>query len=412
MIQKNFDDITKADIDFLIDSKISEIKTLEYKEKLPGSQDSDKKEFLADIASFANASGGDVIYGIKGARNSAGKKTGEPKMVVPLEDITADDAKLQIENLVRTGIEPRIPIRVKAIKGYGSDQKGFIILVRISQSFASPHMVKFKNTSRFYCRNSAGKYQLDYHEIKNIFLATDSQAERVRNFLQNRLAKIIANETPMIVFKPYRLVLHIIPLSSFLNQKRIDLQRIDSNNEYTLMPIGASVSACKCKYNIDGIITYLPVQSESQPRTCDSYCQTFFNGAIEAVCVKIFRTKSGDYPQNTKDGLIGSPYFEELVVTAMQNYIKAYKVLDINPPIIVSLALLGCKGVFMSMNFDSKDGEPLDCDPAIFPDIQINSFDETIPTVMRSTFDAVCNAFGFPYSFNYTENGIWNVRSF
>jgi len=57
---------------------------------------------------------------------------------------------------------------------YGDDGKGFIILVRIPQSFASPHMVKFQNTSRFFCRNSAGKYQLDVQEIRNAFLATDS----------------------------------------------------------------------------------------------------------------------------------------------------------------------------------------------------------------------------------------------
>jgi len=110
MIQKNFNEITKADIDFLIDNKISEVKTLEYKEKLPGSQDSDKKEFLADISSFANSSGGDIIYGIKAAVNQDGKKTGEPERVVPIQGITGDEAKLQIENLIRSGIEPRIRV--------------------------------------------------------------------------------------------------------------------------------------------------------------------------------------------------------------------------------------------------------------------------------------------------------------
>ena len=166
MIQKNFDDITKLDIDSLIENKIGEIKTLEYKRKLPSSQDKDKKEFLADISSFANASGGDLIYGIKEEIDANGKKTGQPEEVVPLEDIIEDEAKLKIENLIRTGIEPRVTVHVKGIDGYGSDGKGFVILIRIPQSFASPHMVTFKNTSRFYCRNSAGKYQLDIQEEK------------------------------------------------------------------------------------------------------------------------------------------------------------------------------------------------------------------------------------------------------
>jgi len=141
MIQKAIGDITKADIDSLIESRIPESKTIEYKETLPGPTDGDKKEFLADISSFANSSGGDVIYGIKAAVNRDGKKSGEPERVVPIEGATADEAKLKIENLIRTGLEPRISVHVKEITGYCDDGTGFIILVRVPQSIASPHMV-------------------------------------------------------------------------------------------------------------------------------------------------------------------------------------------------------------------------------------------------------------------------------
>ncbi len=407
MIQRNFDDIAKINIDFLIENRIGEFKTLEYKKKLPGSTDSDKKEFLADISSFANASGGDLIYGIKEAIDANGKKTGEPDAVVPLQGITADEAKLHIENLIRTGIEPRISVHVKSIEGYGIDGKGFVILVRIPQSFASPHMVKFKNTSRFYCRNSAGKYQLDYQEIKNIFLATDSQAERVRSFLQNRLAKIMADETPMPLFKPHRLVLHLLPLNSFLNQKRFDL-----SDEYFLMdflkPIAVSNIGYQ-KYNLDGFMTYLPGKATEG---CYSYCQLFFDGTIETVSARILRTKESDYPQAGEIAYISSDYFERSVVVAIKNYIKGYKSLGIDPPIIVSVALLGCKGAQMSTNFDTElDIVPLDRNEAILPQVQIFSLDEDVPTIMKPIFDAVWNAFGLPRSYNYTDNGTWNIRS-
>lgn len=406
MIQKNFTDITKEDIDFLIDNKISEIKTLEYKEKLPGPQDSDKKEFLSDISSFANSSGGDVIYGIKEARNKEGKKTGEPETVVPLKGITADDAKQKIENLIRTGIEPRIPVHVKVVDGYDPDGKGFIILVRIPQSFASPHMVTFKNTSRFYCRNSAGKYQLDYHEIKNAFLATDSQAERIRNFLQNRLAKIISDETPMILFKPHRFVLHLLPMNSFLTQKRFDLTDEDYLRT-SLKPV--DVSSWDAKYNLDGFLTYL---SERNSRICYSYCQLFFDGTIEAVSAKILRTPKGGYPQTSDTGFVFSTLFERSVVEAIKNYIKVYKSLGVEIPIVISMALLGCKAAYLWTDFPGGlDSQPIDRDVAIFPELQVGSFDEEVPTIMKPIFDAVWNTFGLPCSHNYTENGIWNVRS-
>ena len=35
-----------------------------YKQKFPTNSDVDRKEFLADISSFANASGGDLVFGI------------------------------------------------------------------------------------------------------------------------------------------------------------------------------------------------------------------------------------------------------------------------------------------------------------------------------------------------------------
>lgn len=70
MIQKNIDEITEEDLQALIDNSVLESKSIEYKQSLPGNSDSEKKEFLADVSSFANASGGDLIYGIIEDRNT------------------------------------------------------------------------------------------------------------------------------------------------------------------------------------------------------------------------------------------------------------------------------------------------------------------------------------------------------
>ena len=406
MIQKNFDDITKADIDFLVESKIGEIKTLEYKGKLPGSQDSDKKEFLADISSFANSSGGDIIYGVKEAVNKDGKKTGEPEAVTPLQSMTSDEAKLQIESLIRTGIEPRIPVHVKSIEGYGTDGSGFVILVRIPQSFASPHMVTFKNTSRFYCRNSAGKYQLDVQEIRNAFLATDSQAERVRSFLQNRLAKIMANETPVPLSTEHRLVLHILPLYPFLNHQRLQLSS-NTNLTSDFRPIAAS-GWDHC-YNLDGFITY---DRDYENKTLnDGYCLVFFNGVIEAVYSDILRVRGGQKPKKGETAFIASKAYEAVVVDSIKRYFSGYKTLGIEAPAVISMTLLGCKGAYMWTDFSiGSDSRPIDREIAILPEVQVGNFDEEVPTVMKPIFDAVWNACGYPYSYNYTEDGTWNIR--
>ena len=112
MINKDIDQITEQDLQELIDNEVIEAKTSEYKGELPGGTDSEKKEFLADISSFANASGGDIIYGI-----TSDKNTGKPLELKGLSITNADNEILRLENIIRDGIEPRIPsINTKSIQ--------------------------------------------------------------------------------------------------------------------------------------------------------------------------------------------------------------------------------------------------------------------------------------------------------
>jgi predicted HTH transcriptional regulator len=64
MIPKPFEAIAEDDVLALIANAVSEGRTIDYKRELPGNGDGDKKEFLADVSSFANTSGGDLVFGI------------------------------------------------------------------------------------------------------------------------------------------------------------------------------------------------------------------------------------------------------------------------------------------------------------------------------------------------------------
>ena len=64
MIDKPLADITADDIQHLVEEGTPEKRTLEFKVELPGTKESEKKEFLADVSSFANAVGGDLIFGV------------------------------------------------------------------------------------------------------------------------------------------------------------------------------------------------------------------------------------------------------------------------------------------------------------------------------------------------------------
>ena len=63
MIQKKLEEIAEADLDNPLANGVSEGKTIDYKRSLPGNSDGEKKEFLANVSSFANTAGGDFWMG-------------------------------------------------------------------------------------------------------------------------------------------------------------------------------------------------------------------------------------------------------------------------------------------------------------------------------------------------------------
>ena len=107
MIQKPMRDIGPEDFQQLVTNKVAESRTLEYKQSLPGATDGEKKEFLADVSSFANSVGGDLLYGIMEARED-GKTTGIPESVEGLADVNGDAETRRLENMLRDGVQPRL----------------------------------------------------------------------------------------------------------------------------------------------------------------------------------------------------------------------------------------------------------------------------------------------------------------
>jgi hypothetical protein len=403
MIQKPFEAITNFDIDLLLTNAVIESTTLEYKQDLPGNGDNDKKEFLADVSSFANARGGDMIYGISPKVDRAGKKTGEPLSVAAITGTTADEAKLRLESMIREGIAPRLPVQIKDVTGWGSDGNGFIILIRIPKSFASPHMVTYKGTSRFYSRHSAGKFQLDVTEIRSAVLATESQADRIKHFREERLARIVADDLPIALSSRHRLVMHVIPLTNYLNRERLDLTSPQIRPQLKFRPFGSRGG--DERFNLDGFLTWSGRPGEPSR----SYTQLFFDGAIEAVCADLLRGPLGEKVQDGV-GEIASIGYEQFTIEALREYLLSYKSLGVTGPIAVSLSILNCRGSYLAVNYWSGNSHPIDRDAVILQEVLFDDVDVDVPRILKPLFDQVWNACGFPKSFNYTETGDWKPR--
>jgi hypothetical protein len=395
MINKRFDLINKSDIDALIYNGVAENRKLEYKEKLPGNSDEDKKEFLADISSFANASGGDIIYGIQEERDSNNKTTGIPEAANGLDGINSDSEIRRLENIIRDGIAPRIVgLQTKPIDGFAD---GSVIVIRVPQSWNLPHMVTFRNQSRFYSRNSAGKYPLDVTEIRSAFIASESLAERIRQFRTERIAKINADETPVPLEHNPKIVLHVLPIACLTSGTNIDVN-LASKNYSSLQPITSSYS-WNHRYNFDGIVTYPGISSANDY----SYTQLFRNGAIEAVDAYILEARQGRK-------IISSVYYEEKLIQHLQQYLQLQQYFELNPPVIIMLSLLGVRNYIMTIGdgWDhSRHINSIDRDILIIPEIIVDDYGTKASDILRPAFDAIWQACGWDCCKNYDASGNW-----
>ena len=90
----------------LIVGKIPESLFLDYKRDLNIETHAEKKEFLADISSFANAEGGVIIFGIEEERTETPINSGIPGQIVGIPNERIDSVTLAIEDLNKNCIEP------------------------------------------------------------------------------------------------------------------------------------------------------------------------------------------------------------------------------------------------------------------------------------------------------------------
>ncbi|MBA7644727.1 hypothetical protein ES703_52472 [subsurface metagenome] len=389
MIGKDIDKITEEDLQALIDNSVLEGKTIEYKQSLPCNSDSDKKEFLADVSSFANASGGDLIYGIIEDRN-----TGIPKTLEGLAVENVDQEIGRLDGMIREGIEPRIlGIIIKPINLSSSKTA---LIIRAPKSWINPHRVSFKGHDKFYSRSTNGKYPLDVAELRVAFNLSETMTERIRTFREDRISKIFANETPVPFYDTAKIVLHLIPIVSFSPAQSYDIGKIASHPQ-KMTPINSSGGYDR--YNLDGFLHY----SRGRGGKSHSYVQLFKNGIIEAVEGLLLGFRA-------EESLIPSVTYEGKLIQSLLDYLSVLKALDVELPFFVFLTLLGVKGYTMSYDrgiFSIDEVHTIDRDVLLLPEIFIESYDVIAEDILRPCFDSIWNACGFPRSLNYDDAGKW-----
>lgn len=390
MLPVHLDSVDESHLAALVTSGVRESRSLEFKAKLVWGTESEKKEFLADVSALANGGGGDLILGIA-------EENGTASEVVGLDTFDQDGDTLKIESIVRDGIAPRITgIRIRPIP-LSNDRRA--VVIRIPNSLNRPHMVVFKQWSRFYSRNSAGKYQLDVHELRSAFAASDSIAERIRQFRIERIDSILQGNTPVPLTGRSYICIHMVPLSAMDPLFSLDITTVRERAE-KLTPIGPR--SWSPRVNFDGLLSVAPAKAGGAV----GYVQLFRNGVIEAVDCE--RLDPLNPPHERPKKILPGFAYERDVVRAVDSYVEFYRAYDIPTPVLVALSLLSVRGFSIETNYEI--GRPIDRDHLILPPRHAESLDFNTASFLRPSFDQVWNACGYDRSVNYDENGNWIPR--
>jgi len=256
-------------------------------------------------------------------------------------------------------------------------------------------MVTFRTESRFYSRTSAGKYPLDISEIRSAFALSETLPDKIRRFREERLARIVADETPVRLEPFPKIVLHIVPAASVqpgANYLSLELIEERSSNLRLMFVTGHSR-----RINFDGLLL---CNSGSSTSTSWEYLQIFRAGILEAVDSHLLQ------PKEKYGKVIPSRAFEGRLIEAVNGYLSFLAELDAGLPVFIMLSLQGVTGYRMGTEIWHDDSLPIDRDTLLLPEILLSDYEQRqSEEILRPAFDAVWQACGFERSLNYDQQG-------
>jgi hypothetical protein len=382
----DFDNLTENDLVELVVGQVPEGLRIDYKRDLYGNSDADKREALKDISGFANAFGGHLIIGME-------EQNGLATAIPGVANVNPDDVVLRLEQIARTGLEPRIQgLRIRAVR---LSTGAYCFVVRVPRSWQPPHRVSAQNSNRFWIRNSGGTHEASMDELRTLFTIGADVNHRIQQFRDERLHEITSGQGARPLMGDGRLILHIIPLSAVTSSWQVNLEKVYELHR-AFSPIGSI--GMSPRFNLDGFV------NERGGEQNFGYTQIFRNGAIEATKARIAGTYEGK--RYVPAGSLEKPLFESLPY-----YINGLRDLGVPPPLIILITLEGVRGAAYKVHnniFD--DPEPvIERDIVFLPECVVNEYGDVAEyhRSVKPAFDALWNTAGCVSAQTFSAEGIW-----
>jgi hypothetical protein len=381
MLLKKLADLTIADLDALVANSMQESRFLDFKVARIGDGDRDKREFLADVSAFANASGGDMLLGIR-------EQDGAAAEVVGVEVDNPDAEIRRLGDIIRYGLEPRLS--TVDVRWLPIDGRRGVMAIRVGRSWAAPHRVTFLKDMNFYVRNAAGKNQMTVDDLRQAFGLSESVAQRIRAFRDERIQAIQCDELPFTVRSGVKVVVHVVPLSSAADPLELHFR---GDVAGMVRPIGGG-SGFNWQYCLDGFAT----TAGSEPLR--AYSLMFRTGAVECL-LNVER-------EDPQGKFLGLYTFEAAVRDAWRQFRAFAARNEVEPPVFVFASLLEVAGIGPRADFmDSEQPVPSRKPLLKFPEVSVgvDDFDKPPEALFKRLFDVASNAFGLARSKSYDADG-------
>lgn len=154
------------------------------------------------------------------------------------------------------------------------------------------------------------------------------------------------------------------------------------------------------RYNLDGAVT------ERGDPNLAGYTQVFRNGQIETTKGHVLRTHPRLGPA------VPAFAIEKATVFTLRRIVAGLQALDVPPPFIVGLTLLGCaQAYYRTRQIIFDDGKPpiLGSSEVFLPEGQVDGYGghEVIDAALRPAFDALWNSAGYSNAAWFDANGEW-----
>jgi len=398
MIVDDWENLSVETLQDAVDEGYPEGKELEFKRELKPENSGHKAKLFAEVTSFANSGGGDLVIGIVDEEGSA---TG----LWPIQYDDVDTARDRWVNIIKRNTDPEIPqhlIEIQPIYVGGElseyiDENcpvstGHILVIRVRRSWRAPHRETVNN--RFYERSASGNSELDTGSIRRAMLQGEVFAERAKEFRDNRISAIAADELPFPLRELPKVVVHLMPSNNFGVEPLIDPQNANPWNtaEDEIAPQLLSPNQSKGNWERFTEEGYLAAARQSQyENRISKYTLTFRSGTIEAMT-------TSPAVLHSDPNYISSPNLRNCLEQVFEDYWRFIEDAGGAYPFYFFVSIVGAKGLPVCTEDQVRwpdELEMIDREIVRIPALIINSPAEEVEEHINQILDRVANASGF-----------------